>query len=60
MTESAKVDTSRPNGARVYDYLLGGRDNFAADRVQGDRMIASMPTARTRSEERRVGKECSS
>ena len=47
MTESAKVDTSRPNGARVYDYLLGGRDNFAADRVQGDRMIASMPTART-------------
>ena len=47
MTEPPKVDTSRPNGARVYDYLLGGRDNYAVDRAQGDRMIASMPTART-------------
>jgi hypothetical protein len=26
------LDTSRPNIARVYDYLLGGRDNFDADR----------------------------
>ena len=46
MTEPAKVDTSRPNGARVYDYLLGGRDNFAVDRALGDRMIAAVPTAR--------------
>ena len=26
------IDTTRPNIARVYDYLLGGKDNFAADR----------------------------
>ena len=26
------LDTSRPNVARVYDYFLGGKDNFAADR----------------------------
>ena len=26
------VDASRPNGPRVYDFLLGGRDNYAADR----------------------------
>ena len=28
----AGVDTTRPNIARVYDYWLGGKDNFAADR----------------------------
>jgi hypothetical protein len=26
------VDTSKPSIARVYDYFLGGKDNFAADR----------------------------
>jgi S-adenosyl methyltransferase len=29
---SPGLDTSKPNIARVYDYLLGGRDNFDADR----------------------------
>ena len=24
------LDTGRPHPARVYDYLLGGEDNFAA------------------------------
>lgn len=47
MTEPPKFDISRPNGARVYDYLLGGRDNFAVDRALADRMIAAVPTART-------------
>jgi S-adenosyl methyltransferase len=32
-----------PHIARVYDYLLGGADNFAADRVVGDQLIASLP-----------------
>jgi SAM-dependent methyltransferase len=27
----------------VYDYLLGGKDHFAADRAVGDRMISSLP-----------------
>jgi S-adenosyl methyltransferase len=26
------IDISRPNMARMYDYALGGKDNFAADR----------------------------
>jgi hypothetical protein len=26
------IDTSAPNVARIYDYILGGKDNFAADR----------------------------
>jgi S-adenosyl methyltransferase len=29
----ARIDVSRPNIARVYDALLGGKDNFAADRA---------------------------
>ncbi len=40
---SAVFDPSRPNVARVYDYLLGGKDNFAADRALGDRIIESLP-----------------
>ncbi|GAA3721293.1 SAM-dependent methyltransferase [Streptomyces tremellae] len=27
-----QIDTSRPHSARVYDYLLGGKDNYAVDR----------------------------
>jgi hypothetical protein len=46
VTEPAKVDTTRPNNARVYDYLLGGRDNFAADRSLADRMVALLPIAK--------------
>ena len=29
---SRALDTATPNIARVYDYLIGGKDNFAADR----------------------------
>ena len=37
------LDASKPHVSRVYDYLLGGKDNFAADRAVGDQMIASLP-----------------
>ena len=36
-------DTSVPHSARVYDYWLGGKDNFAADREVGDRTIQAYP-----------------
>jgi hypothetical protein len=32
-----------PNPARVYDFLLGGKDNFAVDRTYGQRIITTMP-----------------
>jgi hypothetical protein len=38
-----KVDTSRPNIARVYDYWLGGKDNFAVDREEAERMLTIYP-----------------
>ena len=27
-----EIDVTRPHPARIYDYMLGGKDNFAADR----------------------------
>ena len=36
-------DTSAPHNARVYNYLLGGKDNFAADRAAGERFLAAYP-----------------
>jgi hypothetical protein len=37
-------DPNIPSIARVYDYWLGGKDNFAADRVVGERLIEAMPS----------------
>jgi hypothetical protein len=39
------LDASLPHIARVYDYLLGGKDNFAADRAVGDQIITSLSAA---------------
>jgi len=35
------VDASRPSIARIYDYLLGGKDNFAADRAAAAQLMDS-------------------
>jgi O-methyltransferase involved in polyketide biosynthesis len=40
---SGGFNPKQPHIARVYDHLLGGKDNFAADRALGDRIIASLP-----------------
>jgi DNA-binding HxlR family transcriptional regulator len=37
------VDVSVPTPARVWNYWQGGKDNFLADREQGDRAAAGMP-----------------
>ena len=37
------LDTSVPNIARIYDAMLGGKDNFAADREAADRLIEVEP-----------------
>jgi hypothetical protein len=41
-----EVDTELPSAARVYDYLLGGGHNFAADRQLGERFLLAQPHAR--------------
>ena len=40
------LDVSVPNAARMYDYFLGGKDNFEADRVTADRILALVPQLR--------------
>lgn len=44
---AATLDLSTPNVARIYDYFLGGRDNFGADRKAAERILAIIPEART-------------
>jgi hypothetical protein len=46
--QPAEIDTSVAHPARVYDYWLGGKDNFAADREAGDRVLAVTPGLRQR------------
>jgi hypothetical protein len=41
-----EIDTSRPHLARVYDYYIGGKNHFAADRALADIVLASWPAAR--------------
>jgi O-methyltransferase involved in polyketide biosynthesis len=40
------VDVTKPSIARTYDYLLGGKDNFAVDRALADKFINDLPGSR--------------
>jgi hypothetical protein len=40
-------DPSRPHASRVYDYCIGGKNHFAADRAVGDAALACWPSGRT-------------
>jgi hypothetical protein len=40
------VDVTVPNVARIYDYLLGGKDNFEADRTAAERLCRLWPHSR--------------
>jgi SAM-dependent methyltransferase len=42
-----EIDTNVPQSARVYDYWLGGKDNFPADRAMGEAIAEQVPTIRT-------------
>jgi O-methyltransferase involved in polyketide biosynthesis len=39
----SSFDPRTPSIARVYDYLLGGKDNFAADRAVAEKLLAVYP-----------------
>ena len=40
------VNINVPHSARIYDYWLGGKDNFAVDRAVGEAMIQAIPGMR--------------
>ena len=37
------LDTHVPNPARIWNYWVGGKDNFAADREAADKVLEAMP-----------------
>ncbi|OHV48205.1 hypothetical protein CgIS1_21855 [Frankia sp. CgS1] len=43
-----------PHTARMYDYYLGGKDNFPADREAAEQVIAAFPNARVTARENRA------
>jgi S-adenosyl methyltransferase len=49
-----RIDTKKPHSARVYDYLLGGKDHLAADREAAEKLLATARTARTSARENRA------
>ncbi|GGV76942.1 hypothetical protein GCM10010512_38540 [Streptomyces thermoviolaceus subsp. thermoviolaceus] len=40
------IDTTRPHPARMYDYFLGGKDNYEVDQVAAEKVIAKAPEVR--------------
>jgi hypothetical protein len=51
---TTKINTSVPNPARIYDYLLGGKDNYPADREVAEQVVAIAPVARDVVEDNRA------
>ena len=47
------IDISRPHSARMYDYFLGGKDNFAVDRATAELTLQRLPMARIAARENR-------
>ncbi|TYB61879.1 SAM-dependent methyltransferase [Nonomuraea sp. PA05] len=52
-TELPGVDSKTPNAARIYNYFLGGKDNFAADRDAAETVLAMAPEVRAAAMENR-------
>ena len=50
----AGFDASRPNIARVYDFWLGGKDNYAADRAEAVRLLEVFPLLPLRARQNRL------
>ncbi len=40
---SSKIDTSVPHSARIWNYWLGGKDNYLVDREAGDQFCEVFP-----------------
>ncbi|NJP92978.1 SAM-dependent methyltransferase [Nonomuraea sp. FMUSA5-5] len=43
MDGEPRIDRTRPHSARVWNYLLGGTDNFPVDRQAGDELLRTFP-----------------
>ena len=50
----AGIDQSAPNAARIYNWLLGGQDNYDADRQAARRLLRAVPEARQAARDNRA------
>ncbi|MFC4584519.1 SAM-dependent methyltransferase [Sphaerisporangium corydalis] len=48
------IDPTTPSVARMYDYFLGGKDNFAADREAAEKIMKVVPDVRHTARENRA------
>lgn len=48
------IDVNTPSVARLYDYYLGGKDNFAADRAAAEEILSVAPELRMAARENRA------
>ncbi len=53
-TRGAGIDTTVPHSARIWNYWLGGEDNYPVDRAAGDEFVALMPDIVTAARETRA------
>lgn len=51
---TSRLDTNTAHSARMYDYLLGGKDNFGPDRDLAEKYLSLYPHARTAALENRA------
>jgi hypothetical protein len=49
-----EIDTSKPHPARMYDYYLGGKNHFAADRETAEKGLAAWKAGRIAARENRA------
>jgi hypothetical protein len=50
----SEIDTSRPHPARMYDYYLGGKDNYVVDREAAMAVLRAVPEVRAIARENRA------
>ncbi|MEU8246111.1 SAM-dependent methyltransferase [Nonomuraea sp. NPDC048916] len=49
-----EINPAIPHPARIYDYWLGGKDNFESDRVAAEQVISAVPEVRETARENRA------
>lgn len=50
----AQIDTGRPHPARMYDYFLGGKDNYTVDRQAAEAVLHVVPEVRDMARQNRA------
>ena len=53
-SSAKRIDTSRPHPARVYDWLLDGKDNYLVDEELGNRILSLSPLAKRGAKDNRA------